>query len=81
MDRGRIRSAMTVIRGLMLSIITSTPRMVVTEVITWVALWFRLCPSVSTSLVMRERISPCVMRSKYCMGRRSIFSEISLRSR
>ena len=55
--------------------------MVVTEVITWVALWFRLCPSVSTSLVMRERISPWVIVSKYFTGMRFIFSEISFRSR
>ena len=51
-------------RGLMESIITSTPIMVVTLVISWVMLWFRLWPSVSTSLVMRESTSPTVRFSK-----------------
>ena len=38
MDTGRIRSATSVISGLMDSIMTSTPISVVTEVIIWVAL-------------------------------------------
>ena len=64
MDTGRIRSATSVISGLMDSIMTSTPISVVTEVIIWVALWFRLCPSVSTSLVTRESTSPTGFVSK-----------------
>ena len=63
-DTGKISRAIRVMRGLMESIITSTPIMVVTLVISWVMLWFRLCPSVSTSLVMRESTSPTVRFSK-----------------
>ena len=51
-------SAISVISGEIFSIITSTPTMVATEVMIWVMLWFRLCPRVSTSLVMRESTSP-----------------------
>ena len=39
---GRIKRATIVINGLILSIITSTPISVVTEVIIWVAVWLRL---------------------------------------
>ena len=81
MATGRISIATTVIRGLMLSIMISTPMIMVTEVISCVALWFKLWLKVSTSLVILERISPCVILSKYSMGRRSIFSEISFRIR
>ena len=38
--------------------------MVVTDVMSCVTPWFRLCPSVSTSLVMRESVSPTELRSK-----------------
>ena len=41
-DTGKISRAIRVMRGLMESIITSTPIMVVTLVISWVMLWFRL---------------------------------------
>ena len=51
-------------RGLMVSIMMSTPIMVVMLVISWVMLWFRLWPRVSTSLVMRESTSPTVRFSK-----------------
>ena len=73
--------AIRVISGLMLSIMMSTPIMVVTEVMSWVMLWFRLCPRVSTSLVMRESTSPTVLLSKYFMGIRLIFAMISRRKR
>ena len=72
---------MRVIRGLMVSIMMNTPMIMVTEVMSWVMLWFRLWPMVSTSLVMRERTSPTVRDSKYFMGMRLIFSEISRRMR
>ena len=80
-ETGRISRAIRVIFGLMDSIMTSTPIMVVTLVMSWVMLWFRLWPMVSTSLVMRERTSPTVRDSKYFMGIRWIFSEISRRIR
>lgn len=80
-EMGRMTMAIKVIRGLMLSIMIRTPIMVVMEVISCVMLWFRLCPSVSTSLVIRERTSPTVLLSKYFMGIRLIFSQISCRKR
>ena len=78
---GKITSAISVIRGLMESIITSTPIIVVTDVMSVVMLWLKLCPSVSTSLVMRDSTSPTVFDSKYASGIRLIFSEISRRKR
>ena len=63
-DTGRMSSAISVILGLIESIMTSTPIIVVTLVINWVTLWFRLWPSVSTSFVMRDRTSPTVRFSK-----------------
>lgn len=57
-EMGRIITAISVISGEMRSIMTSTPTIVATEVMIWVMLWFRLCPSVSTSLVMRDSTSP-----------------------
>ena len=61
---GRIRSATNVINGLILSIMISTPMIVVTDVITCVALWFRLWLKVSISFVIRDNTSPCVCLSK-----------------
>ena len=63
-ETGRIKMAISVIQGLMVSIMMSTPIMVVMLVISWVMLWFRLWPRVSTSLVMRESTSPTVRFSK-----------------
>lgn len=63
-DTGRISRAIRVISGLMDSIMTSTPTIVVRLVIRVVMLWFRLWPSVSTSLVMRLSTSPTVRFSK-----------------
>ena len=57
-------TVMPVSSGLMVSIMITTPTMVVAEVMSCVTPWFRLCPSVSTSLVMRESVSPVELRSK-----------------
>ena len=57
-------AAISVINGLMDNIMTKIPAMVATEVISVVMLCPRLCPSVSTSLVIRDRISPTVLDSK-----------------
>ena len=65
----------------MVSIMTSTPITVVTEVMIWVRLWLRVWLTVSTSLVIRERISPWLVPSKYLNGMRLIFCEMSLRKR
>ena len=78
---GRITSAISVIIGLIDSIIINTPIIVAIEVINWVTLWFKLCPSVSTSFVILESTSPTVLDSKYFIGIRLIFSEISFRIR
>ena len=80
-DTGRITRAIRVISGLMVSIIISTPIMVVMLVIRVVTLWLRLWPMVSTSLVMRLSTSPTVRLSKYFIGIRPIFSLISRRIR
>ena len=63
-DSGITSSAISVISTLMDSIMTSTPIMVVALVMSCVTPWLRLCPSVSTSLVMRESTSPVLVRSK-----------------
>ena len=78
-DMGRMHSAARVSSQLMVSIITSTPTTWVTEVMSWVMLWLRLWLRVSTSLVTRESTSPWVLVSKYFIGRRLIFREISRR--
>ena len=65
----------------MVSIIYTTPMMVVTLEINVVMDWFMPCPSVSTSLVIRLSTSPTVRFSKYFMGIRLIFSLISRRIR
>ena len=57
-----------------------TPTKVVMEVMSCEMPWFKLCPKVSTSLVMRERVSPTLVRSKYPTGSLSIFWDISRRN-
>ena len=79
-DTGRMSTVMPVSSGLMVSIMITTPTMVVAEVMSCVTPWLRLCPSVSTSLVMRESVSPVELRSKYPTGMRSIFSAMARRS-
>ena len=56
--------ATRVMATLMDSIMASTPTTVTEEVMSWVIPWFRLWPRVSTSLVMRERVSPVEFFSK-----------------
>ena len=63
-ETGRMTTVISVMSGLMDSIMMSTPTMVVTDVMSWVTPWFRLWPSVSTSFVMRDRVSPTLVRSK-----------------
>ena len=75
-EMGITNKAISVMGTLMESIITSTPMMVAVEVMSWVTPWFRLWPSVSMSLVMRESTSPVLVRSKYPMGSASIFCEM-----
>ena len=58
MEIGRITQAISVMSGEMLSIMISTPMMVAVDVMICVMLWFSPCPSVSTSLVIRDNTSP-----------------------
>ena len=55
---GNVTTTTPVSGRLMDSIITSTPIICVMEVMSCVTDWLRLCPSVSTSFVMRESTSP-----------------------
>ena len=55
---GTVHSATSVSCQLIESIITSTPTIEQTEVMSCVMLWLRLWLSVSTSFVMRESTSP-----------------------
>ena len=57
-ETGRMMIAINVISGEMLNIIINTPIMVAVAVMMVVMLWFKPCPSVSTSLVIRESTSP-----------------------
>ena len=79
-ETGSMTSVIPVIARLIESIIATTPMSVVIDVIICVTPWFRLCPKVSTSLVMRESVSPVELRSKYPTGMRSIFSAMARRS-
>ena len=78
-ETGRITSEISVMSGEIDSIMTSVPTKVATDVIICVILWFKLCPSVSTSFVIRESTSPYVLDSKYFIGIRLILLVISLR--
>ncbi len=62
--RGSTTRVIAVSRGLMVSIMTMTPRMVTTEVITCPRLCWRVPAMLSMSLVNRLMISPCVRPSK-----------------
>ena len=81
MDTGIITRATSVMTALMDSIMASTPTTVTAEVIIWVTPWFRLWPRVSTSLVMRESVSPVEFLSKYPKGTRSILRAMASRRR
>lgn len=70
---GSTKMAASVISGLIVSIITSTPMTVVTLVTICDRLWFMLWLSVSMSLVTRESTSPVLVPSKYRSGNRLIF--------
>ena len=78
-ETGRITSEISVMSGEIDSIMTSVPTKVATDVIICVILWFKLCPSVSTSFVIRESTSPYVLDSKYFIGIRLILLVMSLR--
>ena len=63
-DTGTMTSVISVMTQLMLNIMMTTPTTVVTEVSSCVMPWLKLCPSVSTSFVMRESTSPVDTLSK-----------------
>lgn len=70
---GRVNNAISVMTGLMESIMIRIPIIVATEVINWVKLCWRVVEMVSISLVTRLNISPWVRPSKYFKGSRSSF--------
>ena len=57
-ETGIVITAIRVINGEIVSIITITPIIVATEVRIIVTLWFKPVPSVSTSLVIPDSTSP-----------------------
>ena len=79
-ETGMMSRATSVMSGLMKSIMATTPTTVVTPVMSCTTLCESVWPTVSTSLVMRESVSPVAVRSKYPKGMRSILRLISLRS-
>ena len=64
---------------LVTNIMTTLPTSMTTAVTKVVMDWLSVCPMVSTSLVTRESTSPTECASKYCRGRRLIFSEMAVR--
>ena len=79
MATGRVTRAISVSQGLIVTIMTRTPTMVHTEVMSWVRLCCRVVLMLSMSLVTRLMISPWVLESKYLSGRRASLSFTSLR--
>jgi hypothetical protein len=61
---GTTSSEATVISQLMESIMTNTPTTVIAEVTICVRLWLSVWLTASTSLVIRDKTSPCVVLSK-----------------
>ncbi|MNE93105.1 hypothetical protein D3C80_1909090 [compost metagenome] len=60
---GKVKTAISVISGLIDSIIANTPMIVSTAVISWVKLCCNVELILSTSFVTRLNISPCVLAS------------------
>src|SRR5208337_2815712 len=71
---GRVTRAISVSQGLIVTIITRTPMIVHTEVMSWVRLCCKVVLMLSISLVTRLIISPWVFESKYLSGRRANLS-------
>ena len=72
-------TAASVIQPLVVIIMKRLPKKRTTAESREPTLWLSDCPSMSTSLVMRERMSPVGTALKYDMGRRLIFAEMSAR--
>ncbi len=78
---GMVTSAISASVGDRISIITSTPTTVSTDVTACEMVCCRLCDTLSTSLVTRLSSSPRWIESKYRSGSRWIFPSIRSRSR
>ena len=78
-ESGRTRIAASVISQLIVSIITTIPSSNATDETICDKLWLSVLLTVSTSFVTRDKTSPCVVRSKYFSGNRSIFAAIRSR--
>ena len=76
-DTGKITSEINVICQLIENIITKIPINVQIAVIICLILWFKFALNVSTSFVITDNTSPCVLLSKYFIGNLFIFSDIS----
>ena len=72
-------TAASVIQPLVVIIMNRLPKNSTTAESSVPTLWLSDWPSVSTSLVMRERMSPVGTVLKYDMGRRLILAEMSAR--
>ena len=71
---GRVAATTRVISGLMVSIITTTPRKVTPAVTAWVRLCCKVVEMLSKSFTNRLKISPCGWVSKKLTGSRPSFS-------
>ena len=80
-EMGTTSTEMRASSQLMENIMTSTPMMVSTAVMSCVRLCCSDCAMLSMSLVMRLRMSPRGWSSKYLSGRRASFSSTSRRRR
>ena len=78
-ESGRTQKAISVISQLIDNITIVKPINWTIAVMICASDWFSVCDTVSTSLVARERRSPCEWVSKYLNGSRSIFSASALR--
>ena len=76
-ESGITMRAIRVMVTFMVSITIMIPSMLIIAQMKFEMLWLSDCPSVSTSLVILESISPVCTRSKYPIGMRFIFSEMS----
>lgn len=80
-DSGTVTSATSASSGEIQNIITSTPMMVSSELMSWPIVCWSVCPMLSMSFVARLRTSPRWRLSKYDSGRRDSFAWMSSRIR
>ncbi|CAM5670731.1 hypothetical protein SCALM49S_08556 [Streptomyces californicus] len=79
-DSGTVTSATSASSGEIQNIITSTPTIVSTELMSWPIVCWSVCEMLSMSFVARLSTSPRLARSKYDSGSRASFVWRSSRS-